>query len=99
LNIRCYAHRLLPWVGHGECLACGKVWKRILTAPDNCVCGNRLLPRGKLKAEGLIRAFGKGIALAEFSGRPKCCKCAESELRSGASTVSGEVDEGLSEID
>lgn len=92
MNITCTSHRMLPWIGHGECIACGKVWKRILTAPDNCVCGNRLLPHGKLKAELLIRSFEKSFLSTGFSGRPICAKCAEGLLRSDAPTSSGEAD-------
>ena len=81
MNIRCNQHRLLPWIGHGICLSCERVWKRILAAPDVCTCGARLLPFGKLQVEGLIRAVGRSYVRTGFSGRPYCAKCAEGALK------------------
>jgi hypothetical protein len=80
---------MLPWLGHGICLECGKVHKQILSAPDDCSCGVRLLPRGKLVAELLMRARGLDKSKANFSGRPVCSKCAESANMNGGELVDG----------
>lgn len=77
MNIRCPRHRILPWLGHGVCLSCDKVYKHILSAPNDCSCGAPLLPRTKLVAEVLMRSFGETADARSFFGRPICSKCAE----------------------
>lgn len=80
MNIRCPAHRLLPWLGHGECLACGKTFKHLLSEQNTCSCGARLLPWGKLQVEGLFRAIGREVTFTGFAGRPMCAKCFEGRV-------------------
>ena len=78
MNIRCSSHRLLPWLGHGECLNCQRTFKRILSADEICFCGVRLLPKTKLIAEVLMQALWAGYDERSFFGRPMCAKCFES---------------------
>lgn len=78
MNIRCPQHRLLPWLGHGECLSCGKTFRRLLVQGKDCTCGARLMPWGKLVVERLFEAIGKPSTLTGFAGRPMCAKCFES---------------------
>lgn len=85
MNIRCSAHRLLPWLGHGECSfeagGCGKTFKHLLIAGDNCPsCNARLLPWGKLRVEVLFLALMRKnlpLRVGSFTGRPMCAKCFE----------------------
>ena len=60
MNTRCSAHGLLPWLGHGWCVACQKLYRRILSAPVTCSCGERLLPDVKLIVEKLFEAVRSG---------------------------------------
>ena len=59
MNIRCSAHRLLPWLGHGECSSCGALFKHLLEAPEACPnCNARLQPWAKhRRVEELFRAL------------------------------------------
>lgn len=74
MNLRCDEHGLLPWLGHGECARCKKLYKRILEAPKVCACGVRLLPFGKNLVE---RIFDAEDDEPTFSARPLCAKCFE----------------------
>jgi|HubBroStandDraft_2_1064218.scaffolds.fasta_scaffold68989_4 hypothetical protein len=79
MNLRCAAHGLLPWLGHGICADCGKIYKRLLEIKEKCSCGSVLLPIGKAMIDRLFSAEkieDRGGKVA-FAGRPLCGKCAE----------------------
>ena len=80
MNIRCSAHRLLPWLGHGECSSCGALFKHLLEAPEACPnCNARLQPWAKhRRVEELFKAL-EG-ARVTFWGRPTCAKCWEGKV-------------------
>jgi hypothetical protein len=88
VNVRCDSHGLLPWLGQGECIECGMMFKHLLEAHPMCDgCGKRLLPYGKDVAERLLSAGDE----ENFTGRLTCAKCYVAEGRRGAAaTADGE---------
>jgi len=91
MNIKCSSHRLIPWLGHGECSeaigGCGKLFKHLLAAGETCPsCKARLLPWGRLRVENLFLALeGRTTPLRAgvFTGRPMCPKCFEGRKMEG----------------
>lgn len=68
VNLRCSIHGLLPWLGHGWCVAdgCQAIYVHILEAPKMCDCGEQLLPDAQNLVEALFAAqrSGRGDTLA-----------------------------------
>ena len=86
VNLKCPAHRLLPWLGHGICDedvgGCGRLFKHLLAENEDCSCGARLQPFGRLRVEALFLTLkGRGsLRAGSFTGRPMCAKCWEGRV-------------------
>jgi len=90
MNLRCPQHRTLPWLGHGECVNCGTLFKHLLDVGEFCPnCNARLVSFSKLRVEWLFRALAG--ARVTFSGRPLCAKCYGGRVAEGASSAARDV--------